>query len=210
VSSAIQLERFDPWQDLPTLAQPLAITPPVHRDARGEFQETWNPRQLAPSLALAPKALPTFVQDNQSRSLQGVLRGLHFQVGEAAQGKLVRCASGRVLDVAVDLRRHSPAYRRWLALELDGTSGRQLWVPPGFAHGFLVLSPEALVLYRTTHPWQPEAERCLRWNDPSLAIPWPAPPLERDQPQAPWPLLAPRDQAAPLLAELEAAGDGFA
>jgi len=183
----------------------IVLEPTIHGDSRGWFQETYRQNVLA-DLGITDN----FVQDNHSRSARGVLRGLHFQVGEAAQGKLVRCASGRVLDVAVDLRRHSPAYRRWLALELDGTSGRQLWVPAGFAHGFLVLSPEALVLYRTTHPWQPQAERCLRWNDPSLAIPWPAPPPERCDPQAPWPLLAPRDQAAPLLADLEAAGDGFA
>ena len=209
-AAGLQIERFHPWAELPPLQQPLALTPQRHSDRRGDFQETWNPRQLAASLGLPVEQMPCFMQHNQSRSHRGVLRGLHFQAGGDAQGKLVRCASGLVWDVAVDLRRSSPAYGQWLAVELDGEQGRQLWVPEGFAHGFLVLSAEALVTYRTTRSWQPAAERCLRWNDPVLAIPWPGPPpAAAAAPAEAWPQLAHRDATAPGLAELEAAGDCF-
>ena len=114
----------------------------------------------------------TFVQDNHSRSVRGVLRGLHYQV-DHTQGKLVRVVSGSVYDVAVDLRRGSPRFGKWVGVELDATNHRQLWVPEGFGHGFLVTSDTADFLYKTTDYWTPKAERCIAWNDATLAITWP-------------------------------------
>ncbi len=113
-----------------------------------------------------------FVQDNHSRSRRGVLRGLHYQVAQT-QGKLVRVVQGKVFDVAVDLRRSSPRFGQWVGMELDAQSHHQLWVPPGFAHGFLVLSEQAQVLYKATDYYLPSAERCLAWDDPSVAVAWP-------------------------------------
>jgi dTDP-4-dehydrorhamnose 3,5-epimerase len=145
----------------------LLIEPRVFGDARGFFYESWNQR------AFRDAGLDVdFVQDNHSRSRQGVLRGLHYQI-EHAQGKLVRATAGEVFDVAVDLRRSSPSFGRSVAITLSAANKRMLWIPPGFAHGFLVVSEDAEFLYKTTDFWYPEHERTLLWNDPALAIAWP-------------------------------------
>lgn len=151
--------------DLPDV---LLVEPRVFGDERGFFYESWNRRAFA-----AAGLDVEFVQDNHSRSRRGVLRGLHYQI-EHAQGKLVRATVGEVLDVVVDLRRSSPGFGRHVAVTLSATNRKMLWVPPGFAHGFLVVSEVAEFLYKTTDYWYPEHERTLLWNDPALAIAWPA------------------------------------
>ncbi len=143
------------------------IEPRVFGDERGFFFESWNRRVLAESGLDAD-----FVQDNHSHSGRGVLRGLHYQI-EHAQGKYVRVVSGEVFDVAVDLRRSSPTFGRWVGVALSAKNKRALWVPPGFAHGFVVVSETADFLYKTTDYWYPAHERTLLWNDPALAIAWP-------------------------------------
>jgi dTDP-4-dehydrorhamnose 3,5-epimerase len=146
----------------------LILEPKVFGDARGFFFESFNQRAFDAALGCSTR----FVQDNHSRSAQGVLRGLHYQI-QQPQGKLVRVACGRVFDVAVDLRRSSPSFGRWVGVELSGDNHRLFWVPPGFAHGFVVLSESADFLYKTTDYYAPEFERCIAWNDPDLAIDWP-------------------------------------
>ena len=146
----------------------LLLEPFVFRDERGFFLETWNAQTFRNEVKLDVQ----FVQDNHSRSACGVLRGLHYQVRQP-QGKLVRVARGRIFDVAVDLRKSKPTFGRWVSQELSEDNHRQLWVPPGFAHGFLVLSEVADVLYKTTDYYAPECERCLIWNDPQIAVDWP-------------------------------------
>ena len=146
----------------------LLIEPQVFGDARGFFLEGFNQRAFDQATGLNL----SFVQDNHSRSSQGVLRGLHYQI-EQPQGKLVRVVRGSVFDVAVDLRRSSPYFGRWVGFELSEDNHRQLWIPPGFAHGFLVLSDMAEFLYKTTDYYAPEHERCIRWNDEQLGIQWP-------------------------------------
>jgi dTDP-4-dehydrorhamnose 3,5-epimerase len=143
------------------------IEPRVFGDERGIFFESWNARAFA-----AAGLDVAFVQDNHSRSRRGVLRGLHYQI-EHAQGKLVRCVAGEVFDVAVDLRRSSATFGRAVGVTLSADNRRTLWVPPGFAHGFVVLSESADFLYKTTDYWHPEFERTLLWNDPALGIEWP-------------------------------------
>lgn len=161
----------------------LVLHSPVFEDERGFFSEAFNERDFEAATGLAER----FVQDNHSRSMQWVLRGLHYQVTEP-QGKLVRVLRGRVFDVAVDMRRGSPTLGRWAGMEL-GDDGAALWVPAGFAHGLLVLSESADVLYKTTRHRVPEAERALAWDDPQLAIAWPL--------NGRAPLLSPRDATAP-------------
>ena len=146
----------------------LLVEPDVHGDARGFFFESYNRRALS-----AAGIDAEFVQDNHSRSRRGVLRGLHYQI-QHAQGKLVRVAEGEVFDVAVDLRRRSPTFGRHVAMTLSAANRRMLYVPPGFAHGFIVTSESADFLYKTTDYWHPEHERTLLWNDRALGIAWPA------------------------------------
>lgn len=146
----------------------LLIEPRVFGDARGFFFESFNQRAFQEASGLNVE----FVQDNHSRSSQGVLRGLHYQI-EQPQGKLVRVVRGRVFDVAVDLRRSAATFGRWVGLELSEDEHRQLWIPPGFAHGFMVLSESADFLYKTTDYYAPEHERCVAWDDPQLGIEWP-------------------------------------
>jgi len=156
-------------------------------DARGFFMETWNAREFA-ALGIAA----SFVQDNHSRSARHVLRGLHYQLRQP-QGKLVRVTAGEIWDVAVDLRRGSPHFGRWTGTRLDADTARLLWIPPGFAHGFLVLSASADVQYKTTDFYAPQFERSLLWNDPALAIGWPlsgAQPLLSDKDRRGTPLAA--------------------
>ena len=182
------------------LSGPLLITPRVFGDARGFFYESWNQRSFNAVLEADGQSPADFVQDNHSRSSQGVLRGLHFQKDPHGQGKLVRCIQGEIFDVAVDCRQSSPTFGQWVSACLSSENQQQLWVPVGFAHGFLTVSPQAEVLYKTTDFWDRESERSLLWSDPDLAIAWP---------QSTAPLLAEKDAAAPSWQALIAAGDGF-
>ncbi|MCS3469308.1 dTDP-4-dehydrorhamnose 3,5-epimerase [Pseudomonas sp. JUb42] len=150
--------------DLPDV---LIIEPKVFGDARGFFYESFNAKAFAQATGISTE----FVQDNHSRSQKGVLRGLHYQI-ENAQGKLVRVTAGEVLDIAVDIRRSSKTFGQWVGVRLSAENHRQLWVPQGFAHGFVVLSDYAEFLYKTTDYYTPAAERCIRWDDPELAIDW--------------------------------------
>ncbi|HEX6266245.1 MAG TPA: dTDP-4-dehydrorhamnose 3,5-epimerase [Burkholderiales bacterium] len=150
------------------LPEVLLLEPRVFGDERGFFLEPYNKRTFREATGLDVE----FVQDNHSRSRRGVLRGLHYQLRQP-QGKLIRVLSGRIFDVAVDLRRSSAGFGKWVGMELDADSMRMLWIPPGFAHGFLVLSEAADISYKTTDYYAPQHERTLRWNDPQLAIAWP-------------------------------------
>lgn len=154
-----------------TLPEVLILEPRVFGDERGFFLESYNRRAFNAAVGRSVD----FVQDNHSRSAQGVLRGLHYQLPPHAQGKLVRVASGSVFDVAVDVRHGSPRFGQWVGAELTAANQRQLWIPPGFAHGFLVLSESADFLYKTTDYYAPQAERSVRWDDPVLGIRWPVP-----------------------------------
>lgn len=147
----------------------VVIRPQVFWDSRGHFFESWQERKFSDAGIRA-----RFVQDNQSRSIRNVLRGLHYQIGRP-QGKLVRVVTGAVFDVAVDIRRGSPTFGRWVGAILSEENHHMLWVPPGFAHGFLVLSETADFLYRCTGFWEPALERTILWNDPDLGIAWPVP-----------------------------------
>ncbi|MGC3987906.1 MAG: dTDP-4-dehydrorhamnose 3,5-epimerase [Pseudorhodoferax sp.] len=147
----------------------LLIEPKVFGDARGFFYESFN----AEAFRAATGVALDFVQDNHSRSAKGVLRGLHYQLPPHAQGKLVRVVRGAVFDVAVDIRASSPSFGQWVGAELTEDNHSQLWVPPGFAHGFLVLSDTADFLYKTTDYYAATHERCIAWNDPTLAVSWP-------------------------------------
>jgi dTDP-4-dehydrorhamnose 3,5-epimerase len=171
------------------LPEVLLLEPRVFSDDRGFFFESWNAKTFAEATGLTVN----FVQDNHSFSKRGVLRGIHYQVVRP-QGKLVRVAVGSVLDVAVDLRRSSPRFGRWVAVELSAENHRQLWVPPGFGHAFLVTSEAATFLYKTTEYWFAEYDRSLRWDDPTVGIDWR---LQRA------PVLASKDVSAPLLADAE-------
>ena len=147
----------------------ILVTPDRFDDARGFFSETWNQARFA-----AAGIDGTFVQDNQSLSRdRGVVRGLHCQIAPHAQGKLVRCVRGSIWDVAVDARRGSPTLGRWVAAELSAENWQQLWIPPGFLHGFCTLEPDTEVIYKVTGLYAREAERGVIWNDPVLALPWP-------------------------------------
>ena len=146
----------------------LIIEPKVFGDARGFFYESFNQQAFNQATATHHQ----FVQDNHSRSAKGVLRGLHYQV-QQPQGKLVRAVRGSVFDVAVDIRKSSPTFGKWVGVELSEDNHRQLWVPPGFAHGFVVLSESADFLYKTTDYYAPAHERCIAWNDPAIGIEWP-------------------------------------
>lgn len=168
----------------------LIIEPKVFGDARGFFMESWNRRAFA-QIGLDVD----FVQDNHSRSRRGVLRGLHYQIRQP-QGKLVRVSAGTVYDVAVDLRRSSPTFGQWAGVELSEENRHMFWVPPGCAHGFLVLSESADFLYKATDYYAPEHERAILWSDPDLAIDWPLAGIGE-------PLLAAKDAAAPRLRDAE-------
>ncbi|NDY96743.1 dTDP-4-dehydrorhamnose 3,5-epimerase [Wenzhouxiangella limi] len=169
--------------DLPGV---LLISPKVFADERGWFLETWRAERYSEH-----GIGPSFVQANASRSARGVLRGLHYQWPEP-QGKLVWVSEGRVLDVAVDIRPHSPHFRRWTAMELDAESHQQLWIPEGFAHGFQVLSEQATFHYLCTRAYRGDCDASIAWNDPDIAVDWPLQPVE----------LSAKDAAAPRLADL--------
>jgi dTDP-4-dehydrorhamnose 3,5-epimerase len=179
-----------PYTVTPTgIPEVLILEPKVFGDARGFFFESFNARDFAQATGLDVN----FVQDNHSKSAKGVLRGLHYQI-EHAQGKLVRVTEGEVFDVAVDLRKSSATFGKWVGVTLSSDNHRQLWVPPGFAHGFVVLSESAEFFYKTTDYWYPEHERSLLWNDPAVGIDWPVDGQ---------PLLAAKDAAGTLLVEAE-------
>ena len=176
-----------PYQVTPTpIDGVLMLEPKVFGDARGFFLESYNARDFAQATGLTR----TFVQDNHSKSAKGVLRGLHYQV-QHPQGKLVRVTHGSVYDVAVDIRADSPTRGRWFGLTLSAENHKQLWIPEGLAHGFLVTSDSAEFLYKTTDYWYPAHERSLLWSDPTLAIDWPLDLLDGP------PLLAAKDAQAP-------------
>ncbi|EKO3577045.1 dTDP-4-dehydrorhamnose 3,5-epimerase [Vibrio metschnikovii] len=166
------------------------IEPQIFGDERGFFMETWNQKKFDQQVTQQPTY---FVQDNHSKSKQGILRGLHYQV-ENTQGKLVRVVSGEVFDVAVDIRKNSPTFGQWVGTYLTAENKRQLWVPAGFAHGFYVTSPEAEFVYKCTDYYNPLAERAIIWNDPELAIAWPLLGGE--------PLLSEKDKMAQRMADL--------
>ncbi len=168
----------------------LILEPKVFGDARGYFMESWNQRDFEAAVRSVH-----FVQDNESKSRYGVLRGLHFQKGRCSQSKLVRVVSGRVWDVAVDIRRGSPWFGQHVACELTGENHRQFFIPRGFAHGFVVLSEEAVFQYKCDYPYTPEAEGAIAWNDPSLAIDWGIPEEAV--------LLSEKDKHHPFLADAE-------
>jgi dTDP-4-dehydrorhamnose 3,5-epimerase len=165
----------------------LILEPQVFGDRRGFFKEGYNRRAFDEAVGYDVM----FVQDNHSRSTRGVLRGLHYQLPPHMQGKLVTVTSGHVLDVAIDMRRSSRHFGRWVSTELSAENHRQVWIPPGFAHGFLVLSESVDFLYKTTDYYAPELEAAVRWDDPTLAIAWPSIGME--------PKLSAKDAAAPLL-----------
>lgn len=167
----------------------LILEPKVFGDSRGFFLESFNAKAFQETTGLDVN----FVQDNHSRSGKGVLRGLHYQI-EQAQGKLVRVVRGSVFDVAVDLRKASPTFGKWVGVELSEENSRQLWIPPGFAHGFLVTSESADFLYKTTDYYAPQFERSLAWNDPTVGVVWPL----SGEPQ-----LSAKDVAGKALAECE-------
>lgn len=168
----------------------VTIDPVIHGDDRGFFFESYNRRRFADDVGVQVD----FVQDNHSKSARGVLRGLHYQVEPHAQGKLVRVVVGAIWDVAVDIRRSSSTFGRWEGYQLSAHNKRQLWIPAGFAHGFVTLSEEAELVYKTTDYYAPECDRSIRWDDPDIAITWPVP---GD------PILSPKDAAAPPLTEVE-------
>ena len=165
------------------------LEPKVYGDARGFFFESFNAKDFQSALGTEVD----FVQDNHSKSARSVLRGLHYQI-KHPQGKLVRVVAGEVFDVAVDIRRNSPSFGRWMGAHLSAENHRQIWIPPGFAHGFLVLSESAEFLYKTTDYWYPEHERSLIWNDPQINIKWPS---------TIKPVLSAKDEIAPSLGTAE-------
>lgn len=169
------------------LPEILLIEHQVARDARGFFLESFRED------AFIRAGLPRFVQDNHSRSGAHVLRGLHYQTAPMALGKLVRCIAGRLFDVAVDLRRGSPSYGRFVSVELSGDDCRMLWIPPGFAHGLLTLEPGTEITYKMSNYYSPAHDRAIRWDDPAIGIPWPV----AD------PLVSAKDRAAPRLADAD-------
>ena len=185
-----------PYTVTPTsLPEVLILEPKVFGDDRGFFFESFNQRDFASVTGLDVQ----FVQDNHSRSVKGVLRGLHYQI-QHPQGKLVRVTQGEVFDVAVDLRRSSPNFGKWAGVVLSASNHRQLWIPPGFAHGFVVTSDSAEFLYKTTDYWFPEFERSLLWNDPTVGVRWPIEGL---------PQLAAKDVAGKMIGDAEVFMDDF-
>ena len=171
------------------IADVKIIEPAVFGDERGFFFESFNQAKFNQAVGYDV----AFVQDNHSRSAKGVLRGLHYQLPPHPQGKLVRCVVGEVFDVAVDIRKSSPSFGQWVGVHLSAENKRQLWIPPGFAHGFLTLSEYAEFLYKTTDYWAKDCEQAITWNDPSIAIDWPS--FDGQ------PLLSEKDRLAPKLSE---------
>ena len=176
---------------------PLLIKPNVFNDDRGFFMESWNSNDWKSIIEKSKQEFNLFLQDNHSQSSIGVLRGLHYQLNPYPQGKLVRCISGEIFDVAVDIRINSPTFGKYVGEFLSSTNYLQLWIPEGFAHGFLTISEKAEVLYKTTNFWDKNSERSIKWDDPSINIEWPEIILKNNEI-----LISPKDSQAPLLSEV--------
>jgi len=193
----VQVETF-------SVEGPLLLTPRVYNDDRGFFYESWNRRNFAEALGVKTEESPIFLQDNHSKSSRGVLRGLHYQLEPNPQGKIVRCVAGEIFDVAIDLRLNSTTFGEWVGVHLSDMNHQQLWVPVGFAHGFITLSETADVLYKASGYWNKECEHSLLWSDEELAIKWPLNLIPDNKP-----LVSSKDSSAPTLAEALSAGDVF-
>ena len=176
---------------------PLLIKPNVFDDDRGFFMESWNSNDWKSIIEKSKQEFNLFLQDNHSQSSIGVLRGLHYQLNPYAQGKLVRCISGEIFDVAVDIRINSPTFGKYVGEFLSSENYLQLWIPEGFAHGFLTISEKAEVVYKTTNFWDKNSERSIKWDDPSINIEWPEIILKNNEI-----LISPKDSQAPLLSEV--------
>ena len=176
---------------------PLLIKPNVFNDDRGFFMESWNSNDWKSIIEKNEQEFNLFLQDNHSQSSIGVLRGLHYQLNPYAQGKLVRCISGEIFDVAVDIRINSPTFGKYVGEFLSSENYLQLWIPEGFAHGFLTISEKAEVVYKTTNFWDKNSERSIKWDDPSINIEWPEIILKNNQI-----LISPKDSQAPFLSEV--------
>ena len=176
---------------------PLLIKPNVFKDERGFFMESWNSNDWKNIMEKSKQEFNLFLQDNHSQSSIGVLRGLHYQLNPYAQGKLVRCISGEIFDVAVDIRINSPTFGKYVGEFLSSENYLQLWIPEGFAHGFLTISEKAEVVYKTTNFWDKNSERCIKWDDPLINIEWPEIILKNNEI-----LISPKDSQAPLLSEV--------
>ena len=176
---------------------PLLIKPDVFNDERGFFMESWNSNDWKSLIEKNKQEFNLFLQDNHSKSSIGVLRGLHYQLNPYAQGKLVRCISGEIFDVAVDIRINSPTFGKYVGEFLSSENYLQLWIPEGFAHGFLTISERAEVVYKTTNFWDKNSERSIKWDDPSINIEWPEIILKNNEI-----LISPKDSQAPLLSEV--------
>lgn len=205
----MKVESLSSTRDSLLVEGPLLLTPRVFGDDRGFFFESWNKRAFHAALVEAgcsqEEAMAIeFFQDNHSCSSRGVLRGLHYQLEPEPQGKLVRCSMGAIFDVAVDLRLSSKTFGRWVGAELSAENQQQLWIPLGFAHGFLALSDSVEVLYKASGFWNKSCERSLRWDDPELGIAWPLDRVGMNQP-----LLAEKDASAPVLSVAKSVGDLF-
>ena len=180
-----------------TIDGPLLIKPNVFKDERGFFMESWNSNDWKNIMGKSKQEFNLFLQDNHSKSSIGVLRGLHYQLNPYAQGKLVRCISGEIFDVAVDIRINSPTFGKYVGEFLSSENYLQLWIPEGFAHGFLTISEKAEVVYKTTNFWDKNSERSIKWDDPSINIEWPEIILKNNEI-----LISPKDSQAPLLSKL--------
>jgi dTDP-4-dehydrorhamnose 3,5-epimerase len=176
---------------------PLLIKPNVFNDERGFFMESWNSKDWKSIIEESKQEFNLFLQDNHSKSSIGVLRGLHYQLNPYAQGKLVRCISGEIFDVAVDIRINSPTFGKYVGEFLSSENYLQLWIPEGFAHGFLTISEKAEVVYKTTNIWDKNSERSIKWDDPSINIEWPEIILKNNEI-----LISTKDSQAPLLSEV--------
>ena len=176
---------------------PLLIKPNVFNDDRGFFMESWNSNDWKSIIEKSEQEFNLFLQDNHSQSSIGVLRGLHYQLNPYAQGKLVRCISGEIFDVAVDIRINSPTFGKYVGEFLSSENYLQLWIPEGFTHGFLTISEKAEVVYKTTNFWDKNSERSIKWDDPLINIEWPEIILNNNEI-----LVSPKDSQAPLLSEL--------
>ncbi len=176
---------------------PLLIKPNVFNDDRGFFMESWNSNDWKSIIEKSKQEFNLFLQDNHSKSSIGVLRGLHYQLNPYAQGKLVRCISGEIFDVAVDIRINSPTFGKYVGEFLSSENYLQLWIPEGFAHGFLTISEKAEVVYKTTNFWDKNSERSIKWDDPLINIEWPEIIVNNNEI-----LVSPKDSQAPLLSEL--------
>ena len=180
-----------------TIDGPLLIKPNVFKDERGFFMESWNSNDWENIMEKSKQEFNLFLQDNHSKSSIGVLRGLHYQLNPYAQGKLVRCISGEIFDVAVDIRINSPTFGKYVGEFLSSENYLQLWIPEGFAHGFLTISEKAEVVYKTTNIWDKNSERSIKWDDPSINIEWPEIILKNNEI-----LISSKDSQAPLLSEV--------